>query len=57
MRATILPYAITLTMAHRAMVSMMAKGCIELWPEYCLLGAFYFYCPTICKYNATDFIS
>ena len=28
MRATILPYAITLTKAHRAAVSMMAKGCI-----------------------------
>ena len=28
MRATILPQAIILTKAHRAMVSMMAKGCI-----------------------------
>ena len=28
MRATILPYAIILTKAHRDMVSMMAKGCI-----------------------------
>ena len=28
MKATILPYAIILTKAHRATVSMMAKGCI-----------------------------
>ena len=28
MRATILPYAIILTKAQRAVVSMMAKGCI-----------------------------
>ena len=28
MRATILPYAIILTKTHRAVVSMMAKGCI-----------------------------
>ena len=28
MRATKLPYAIILTKAHRAAVSMMAKGCI-----------------------------
>ena len=28
MRVTILPYAIILTKAHMAMVSMMAKGCI-----------------------------
>ena len=28
MRATILPTAIILTKAYRAMVSMMAKGCI-----------------------------
>ena len=28
MRAIILPYAIKLTKAHRATVSMMAKGCI-----------------------------
>ena len=28
MRATIIPKAIILTKAHRAMVSMMAKGCI-----------------------------
>ena len=28
MRVTILPYAIILTKAHRAAVSMMAKGCI-----------------------------
>ena len=28
MRATILPYAVILTNAHRAAVSMMAKGCI-----------------------------
>ena len=28
MRATILPEAIILTKAHRAEVSMMAKGCI-----------------------------
>ena len=28
MRATILPMAIILTKAHRAMVSTMAKGCI-----------------------------
>ena len=27
MRATILPLAIVLTKAHRATVSMMAKGC------------------------------
>ena len=28
MMATIIPKAIILTKAHRAMVSMMAKGCI-----------------------------
>ena len=28
MRATILPKAIVLAKAHRAMVSMVAKGCI-----------------------------
>ena len=28
MRATVLPYAIILTKAHRAAVSVMAKGCI-----------------------------
>ena len=28
MRATILPLAIILTKAHRAVVSMIAKGCI-----------------------------
>ena len=28
MRDTILPYDILLTRAHRAVVSMMAKGCI-----------------------------
>ena len=28
MRVNILPYAIVLTKAHRAMVGMMAKGCI-----------------------------
>ena len=28
MRATILPWAVMLTKAHRAAVSMMAKGCI-----------------------------
>ena len=28
MRASILPYAIIMTKAHRAMVSMMVKGCI-----------------------------
>ena len=28
MRATILPKAIILTKAHRAVVSIMAKGCI-----------------------------
>ena len=28
MRATILPYAIILTKAHRTAVSMVAKGCI-----------------------------
>ena len=28
MRATILPLAIILTKAHRAVVSIMAKGCI-----------------------------
>ena len=30
MRATILPLAIILTKAHRATVSLMAKGCIVL---------------------------
>ena len=34
MRATILRYAIILTKAHRATVSMMAEGCIVA--EYCL---------------------
>ena len=28
MRATILPYAFILTKAHKAAVSIMAKGCI-----------------------------
>ena len=28
MRATILPYAIILTKAHRAVVSVLVKGCI-----------------------------
>ena len=28
MRATILPYDVIVTKAHRAMVSIMAKGCI-----------------------------
>ena len=28
MRATILPYAVILTSAHRVRVNMMAKGCI-----------------------------
>ena len=28
MRATVLPKVVILTMAHRAVVSMMAKGCI-----------------------------
>ena len=28
MKATILPYAIILTKAHRAAVNMMVKGCI-----------------------------
>ena len=32
MRATLLPYAIILTKAYRAAVSIMAKG--VLWPEY-----------------------
>ena len=27
MRATILPWAVILTKAHRAVVSLMAKGC------------------------------
>ena len=36
MRDTILPYAIILTKAHRAAVSMMAKGCIVL-PLRCFL--------------------
>ena len=35
MRATILPYAIILTKAHRAAVSIIAKGC--MWSE--VLGA------------------
>ena len=29
MRATILPYAIILTKAHRVVVSIIAKGCIR----------------------------
>ena len=45
MRATMLPWAIILTKAHRAAVSMMAKE--VLWPEYCLLGVSYFYYPII----------
>ena len=34
MRATILSWAIILTKAHRAVVSMIAKG--VLWPKNCL---------------------
>ena len=34
MRATILPYAIILTKAHRDVVSIKVRG--VLWPEYCL---------------------
>ena len=39
MRATILPYAFILTKAHRAAVSMMAKGCIvaSILPLRCFL--------------------
>ena len=39
MRATILPYAIILTKAHRAVVSIMAKGCIVagVMPLRCFL--------------------
>ena len=40
MRAIILPYAIILTKAHRAAVSMMAKG--DILPLRC----FIFYYPT-----------
>ena len=39
MKATILPWAIILTKAHRAAVSIIVKGCIVycvVWPEYCL---------------------
>ena len=31
MRATILHWAVILTKAYRAVVSMMAKGCIVAW--------------------------
>ena len=31
MRATMLPWAIILTKAHRAAFSMMVKGCIVAW--------------------------
>ena len=39
MRATILPWAIILTKAHRAAVSMIAKGCIlvQVLPLRCFL--------------------
>ena len=39
MKATIHPLAIILTMAHRAAVSMMAKGCIvvKVLPRRCFL--------------------
>ena len=39
MRATLLPYDIILTKAHRAVVSMMAEGCIvaRLLPLRCFL--------------------
>ena len=37
MRATILPSAIILTKAHRAAVSMMAKGCIVAASEVFLV--------------------
>ena len=39
MRATILPWVIILTKAHRAAVSIMAKGCIvaEVLPLRCFL--------------------
>ena len=45
MRATILPWAIILTKAHRATVSIIAKGCIVAWlvPLRCS----YFYYSTI----------
>ena len=50
MRVTILPLAIILTKAHRAAVSMMAKGCIAR--VYCDLSTasevfLIFYYPTI----------
>ena len=39
MKVTILPWAIILTKAHRAAVSMMAKGCIvaRVLPPLCFL--------------------
>ena len=43
MRATILPYAIILTKAHRAAVSMMAKGSIVT--RVLLLRCFLFLLP------------
>ena len=45
MRATILPWAIILTKAHRAAVSMMAKGCIvaRVLPLRCFLSLLPYY--------------
>ena len=45
MRATILPWAIILTNAHRVGSGLWPRG--VLWPEYCLCGVSYFYYPTM----------
>ena len=58
MRATILPYAVILTKAHRAAVGVMVKG--RIVAASCLLCVSYFYYPTISislHYNAIVFIS
>ena len=54
MRATILPYALVLTKAHRATVSVMAKGCMTT--EGFLIFTTQFYA-CVGNYNARVFIS
>ena len=47
-QATILPYAIILTKAHRAAVSIMAKGCIVA--RVLPLRSFFFFTTTLHQY-------
>ena len=52
MRVTILPSAIILTKAHRAVVSMMPRG--VLWPEYCLSCVSCFHYPNNFNINSLE---